>query len=132
MNTSKRADKNSPGYYVQITKDTLTMGGGLYFTDKTGKDLVRSAIVYDLPAFDSLINDKNLKSHFGDIQGDKNKRIAKEMVVSAEKQPLIMNTNWYVMKDLPISVVQGDIMKVVDLHFRAMFPLVKFLREALK
>ncbi|MHA1910063.1 MAG: DUF2461 domain-containing protein [Candidatus Kariarchaeaceae archaeon] len=131
MNTGKRADKNSPGYYVQLSKDTLSIGGGLYFVDKTGKELVRSAISKDLSAFHNLVNEKNLKKHFGEIQGDKNKRIPKELAKFAEKQPLLMNSNWYIMTDLVLDQVRKDILEVVDKHFRIISPLVKFLRTAL-
>lgn len=132
MNNGKRAAKNTPGYYVQLSKDTLSIGGGLYFADKTGKELIRSAISKDLPAFHKLVTDKNLKKYFGEIQGDKNKRVSKDIAQFAEKQPLIMNSNWYIMNDLSIDEVGEDILEVVDKYFRVMSPLVRFFRKALE
>jgi len=36
------------------------------------------------------------------------------------------------MNELPVAEAKKDLMKVIDLHFRAMSPLLKFLRKALE
>jgi hypothetical protein len=57
---------------------------------------IRRLIAGDLGGFNRVITDKAFVKYFGQVRGEKNKRIDLEWVSAAAEQPLIYNKQFYV------------------------------------
>lgn len=131
INSGSRTQKNLPGYYIQISGDQIFLGGGIHFVDKFGTLALREHIRDELGEFNSLINDKEFKDKFGELTGDKNKRIPKEFQEAFEKQELIANKNFFYGTNLPASLATSDdFMFIIEDHFRCGSKLNDFFKEA--
>lgn len=84
-----------PGYYVELNHKGVGVYGGVYWPDAKQLQAIREHIAANLELFKKLINDKKFKSRFGEIQGEKNKRIPNEFEEAYKKQPLLINKQFY-------------------------------------
>ena len=127
-----RKDMQTPGLYIQMNHKDLRIYGGLYGCDTAQLKNIREAIAGDLSGFKRVINGKRFKDIYGEIQGEKNKRLPKELMEAAEKQPLLFNKQFYYFTKLPAkTALQDDLVKVVIKNYKAGDPVRKFLTEAL-
>lgn len=93
---------------------------------------VRSFFKKHASELQSLLSDKNFKNNFGEIHGEKSKRIPKELQEAAIAQPLIMNKQWYYYKYLPPEIILGDdlLETILDLDAKS-GPVKEFLIRAI-
>ena len=89
-------NKMFPAHYLHISPDECFIAGGIYFFEN--KDIlhrVRSFLMENGDKFAKLIYDTEFKLKFGEILGEKHKRVPPEFKDFAEKQPLIANKQFY-------------------------------------
>jgi len=91
-----RKAMNPGGMYLEIGPENCAIYSGAYMPEKEALQKIRSNIYHNLEEFDQIINNKKFKNVFGEIHGEKNKRIEKEFMGVAEKQPLILNKQFYI------------------------------------
>ncbi len=84
------------GMYLEIGPENCALYTGVYMPEKELLQKVRSNICKNLDEFNSIISDSKFKKTFGEVQGEKNKRIEKEFMEIAKKQPLILNKQFYI------------------------------------
>ena len=121
-----------PGFYFRFRHDSGMCGGGVYQTDKTWLNKIRSEIVYSMEEFDKLVSNRKFKAKFGTIQGDKNKIIPKDFREDLERQPLIANKQFYYMTDLPAeTVLRDDLPDLLMEHYHVTRPLNQFFARAI-
>lgn len=126
-----RKDMRVPGMYLQLGADDLRVYGGLYGPDKEQLEQVRTYIASNPKEFRAAIEDKNFVKHFGEIHGEKNKRLSSEFVEAAEKEPLIFNKQFYYFVKLPAdSVLREDLPELIMEHYHAGALVRNFLRTA--
>ncbi len=127
-----RKGKEYPGNYIHVETGRLMLGGGAYFMEKDSLQKVRNHIMQHASEFKSIIGNPGFVDKFGEIKGDKHKRIPKEYKEFHEEQPLIANKQFYYMAELPPTKVLGDggVDYVMD-YFKAGEELNKFLRTAM-
>lgn len=128
-----RKDMTYPGVYLQAGPQDFRIYSGLYSLEKNQTQAIRNAMAMDPKAIDKLIKAKAFQKHFGgQIHGEKNKRLPKEFVEPAEKQPLIFNKSFYFFDKLPPeTVLEPNLMKIVRHHFKAAEPVNAYFRHAL-
>ena len=127
-----RKDMVTPGLYIQMNHKETRVYGGLYGCDTKQLQSIRESIAADLSGFKRAINSKRFKDTYGEIQGEKNKRLPKEFVEAAEKQPLLFNKQFYYYTKLPAkTALSDDLVKQVMKCYRAGDTVRKFLTEAL-
>ena len=126
-------DKIYPGHYFQLgAQESFIAGGAYFFEEKETLLRVRRYIMDNIEHFSSLISDENFINHWGEIKGEKNKRMAAEFTEALEYQPLIANTQFYWSKDIPAKeALKPDFVEVLRGHFEAAQPLNEFLKEAI-
>ncbi len=128
-----RKDTSSPGIYVQFNAEDARVYSGAYQLDKNALQNVREGIASNLEEFNALINDRKFKNKFGEIQGEKNKRIPKEFQEIVEKQPLIANKQFYYFaKFEPEFVLDPKLPKKLMEYYKVARPLGNFLWNATK
>ena len=100
-----RKDMSTPGVYLEMSPGKFSIYSGAYMPDKNQLQGIREAIASDLKGFKKLINGASFKKKFGEIKGDKNKRLPKEFMEVAEQQPLIFNKQFYYHADLKADTI---------------------------
>ena len=83
--------------------------------------------------FNSLINDKKFKKVYGELHGEKHKRLPKEFVEAAKKQPLLFNKQFYFFDRLePKKLLSKNVVDLVMDHYHIARPLSLFLQEGMR
>lgn len=126
-----KKDKTTPGFYIQANHEDVRVYSGSHMLDKIQLQQVRQHIAANLKAFNTLINEKKFKETFGEVHGEKNKRLPPEFVDVATQQPLIANKSFYYFFKHPPSILTKD--SVVDTLVNGYLhglPLSKFLADA--
>ena len=128
-----RKIKDIPGFYFQIGIDGIRIYAGVHQVEKQRLETIRNHIAKNLNLFNRIINDNSFKTHFGEIRGDKNKRLAPEYQDALTKQPLIANKDFYVFADLDKYLVtrQNLAENLMDYYFSAK-PFLAFLSKAFR
>lgn len=125
-----RKGMSLPGLYIELTTHDVRVYSGLYKLDTKQLANLRSHISHNLRDFNTLITDKQFVNTFGEVRGEKNKRLSKELNEDAEQQPLLFNKQFYYFVSWPHKVAYEDglIKQVVDTYLVAR-PVSEFLYE---
>ncbi len=127
-----KKDKSIPGVFIRLAPDKVTLIGGCYMPDKEQLQGIRTAIVKQDKTFRKIIQDKTFQKVFGSIQGDQMKRIPKEWQNAAEKEPYILNKQFYYMTEEKSNLITSDkLAKTIMQHYETMRPLNLFLQKAI-
>ena len=104
----------------------------MYEVDKEKLEKVRQEIYYNPDAFKKIITEKNFKSFYGSVQGEKNKVLTPEYKEFAKDQPLIANKQFYYMGQLKKEdVLDKNFDKTVLKYFKAAAKFNEFLMHAI-
>jgi uncharacterized protein (TIGR02453 family) len=123
---------NYPGLYIHLSWDKIMIGGGCYILDKSELYKIRDSIDYHIEEFNAIIEAEKFKNIFRQIQGDRNKIIPAEFKTTFEKQPLIANKQFYVMRELDSNEYNyNNIFNLIIETYDAMLPLNTFFNQAL-
>ncbi|MBX2817768.1 MAG: DUF2461 domain-containing protein [Saprospiraceae bacterium] len=123
-----RKEMGRPGFFMHVNHQGLQLYSGLYMLDKHSLMAVRTAICADLKGFDSMVSDKAFRRHFGEILGEKNKRIPTEFREAADVQPLLYNKQFYYRKEFePAALLKSGIIKKLTTAYEAARPINAFL-----
>ena len=83
------------GVYFELGPEHLRVYGGVYEIGKDDLLTVREGIAENIGEFQKTYNNPLFVKTFGELKGEKNKIIPKELKIAAEKEPLIYNKQWY-------------------------------------
>ena len=121
------------GVYFELGPEHVRVYGGVYEIDKEDLLTVREGIAKNPEKFKKLYSDASFKNVFGEILGEKNKVILKELKEAAEKEPLIYNKQWYFYKQFDAEVVLSENLDQLILDcYKAGQPVEKFFNELIK
>lgn len=128
-----RKDLEFPGYYFELSHKEVGVFGGAYSIEKDHLKNLRRFIAHNQNEFTKLINEKKFKSYFGELKGEKAKRLDKEFNEALARQPLIANKQFYYGAQLPHEIILShklpdELMK----YFKAGMKMNLFLEEGLK
>jgi uncharacterized protein (TIGR02453 family) len=126
-------DKLYPGHYLQLSAHESFIAGGAYFFEEKETLLrVRRYIADNSEQFNALINDKNFVAKWGEMRGERNKRIPPEFTEAFENQPFIANKQFYWSAKVDAQLaLRPDFADILRGYFEAAQPLNAFLREAI-
>ena len=128
-----RKNMTAPGLYIECSSDEFRVYSGLYQLDTKQLKNVRTHISYNMDTFNQLISEKNFVDTFGEIRGEKNKRLAPEFLEDAERQPLLYNKSFYYFATFkPEIVTNPNTVKTVTDTFLVAQPVSAFLYEGLE
>lgn len=94
MGRSEKHDPNWPAYTVRVGLDGLAIGGGLYMPGTDLRDHVRRWLAAHPDAVAPVLVDEGFVNTFGDVKGERHKRLPKELAELAATQPLVFNKQW--------------------------------------
>ena len=132
ISSKGRKDKNHPGIYIEFGPEKLAFYGGIYMPDTKQVQRLRTYFKKHHNELATLLGAANFKNVFGDLHGDKSKRIPSEFKENAVTRPLLMNKQWYYYTQLPPEIIpSNNLMEtVLDLEQKAL-PMKNFLMKAL-
>ncbi|MEM9823329.1 MAG: DUF2461 domain-containing protein, partial [Bacteroidota bacterium] len=128
----RKALSGPPGLYLQFSVEDARIYSGLYQIEKKDLQNIREAIASQPKEFAKLIKAKKFVDTFGEIHGEKNKRLPKDLREAAEAQPLIYNKSFYYFASFPPDfILDPQLPQILVKHFKAAQPLNAFLRAAM-
>ena len=122
-----------PGLYVQFGADDARIYSGTHMLERDQLQNLRYHIAAHPEKFNKLINDEKFVESFGEIRGEKNKRLPKEFREAAEQQPLLFNKAFYYFKKFPAEIVlEEDLMDTILFHYDRCTELNRFFEEGVQ
>jgi uncharacterized protein (TIGR02453 family) len=103
-----RKNKNHPGVYLELGPEKLAFYGGIYAPDNKQIEKIRSYFTSHANELNAVLNETGFKHTFGEIHGEKSKRLPREFKEAGEQQPLVWNKQWYYYCHLPPEVILQD------------------------
>lgn len=132
ISSGGKKDKVMPGMYFELSPEGLIIYGGVFQPGKEQLEDIRYHIANNPSEFKELINDTSFKRHFGEVLGEKNVRLPKELQPAAETEPMIYNKQFYFKTSLPPKVLlSSDLLFIMEKCFVAMKPINTFFMYAL-
>lgn len=123
-----RKNKMHPGFYIQFSHDQIMLAGGAYMLDKPLLLAVRRHIAAHPQEFASIYKDKGFRRLYGQILGEKNKRIPDEFSGMVDKEPLIAHKQFYYAAELDAEVIfKPDLVELCMTYHRGGKALNDFL-----
>ena len=127
-----RKNKTIPGIYIECSADDVRVYSGLYQLDSKQLQNVRTHISYNLDNFKKLISNTDFVQTFGEIRGEKNKRLPKEFLEDAELQPLMFNKSFYYFASFkPEMILSDTLTEKMVAAFLVAKPVSEFLYEGM-
>lgn len=128
-----RKEKSLPGFYFQFNDQDIQIHGGGYMIEPKALNNLRDYIASDIKSFREVIDNPQFKETFGEINGEKNKRLPKELMPAAEIEPLILNKQLYFSAYLkPELILNNDISDLIFAHYLAGKECIEYLKEGIK
>lgn len=125
-----RKDKGYPGMYIQLSFDKMQIYGGVYMVENDVIQRIREMIAENLEEFQSLYNDKVFKKYYGEIIGEKNKRLTPNFQKLLEKEPLIANKQFYFGAEIDAKIIlKPNLPDILMEYYQAGKKLCDFLKE---
>jgi uncharacterized protein (TIGR02453 family) len=127
-----RKDKTTPGAYIQFSGDDIRLYSGCFELTPKQCEQIRMSIYKNPDSFNAIINDPLFVKTFGEVRGEKYKKIRSPYLKSAEIQPLLLNKSFYYYKKYkPESALSSELLETVVNDYRQAIQINEFLREAL-
>ncbi len=121
------------GVYFEFGPEHVRVYGGVYEIDKEDLLIVREGIANDISSFQKVYENPIFKEVFGEIKGEKNKIIPKELREAAEKEPLIFNKQWYFYAEFDAETVLSDELdKIVLKCYEAGKPVENYFSKLIR
>lgn len=127
-----RKSVNGFGIYVEFSGEHVRLYSGAYMPSSEVLQQIRQKIYDEPERLQKLVSDKKFKQNFGEIRGEKNKRINKPFSEIADKQPLILNKSFYYFKEYePEIVLDENLIKQLITDFKIIQPLNAYFEESI-
>lgn len=121
------------GFYFELGPEECAIYSGIYMPEKETLNAVRNYIAGHLKQFDAILENKEFKKNYGKVLGDKQKRLDPSLKEAAEKQPLIFNTQFYIMHEIPLKkVLSKDIVEYILEKEQICAPFNDFMAKAIQ
>lgn len=132
VSRGKKHEPGPPGLYFHLDKSCMAIAGGCYFLMPEQIMAIRSLIAANLDEFERLLNEKEFRSRFGTLAGEKNKKLPGELQEAAAKQPLLYNKQFfYWTEHEPKEALREDLPDFLMAHIIVAQPMNAFLSRAL-
>jgi uncharacterized protein (TIGR02453 family) len=120
------------GYYLHIEPGEVFIGGGIYMPDGDQIKRIRRAIADQPDRFLSIIRDRRFRKRFGELEGDKLKRVPPGYDPDHPLAEWLKLKQFFVGADWPESACyKRSFVDEVARAFEETAPLVRFLNEAM-
>lgn len=123
----------SPGYYFHIQPEMFFAAAGKHLPDAHELLKIRNAIATDPEGFRKIVEAKKFGDRFGGFDADRLSRSPKGFSADHEALEYLKLKSFTVTeKFFETAVLSAEFPKLVTESFKAAYPFIVFLREALK
>ncbi len=127
-----KKDKIVPGFYFEFAPDEIRVYGGAYSPDKHRLHSIRSCIAGNPDEFNRVISDKKFTEMFGELVGEKHKRLPPEFKAAAETQSLLFNKQLYYGATFDSKeLLSNKLPDILMEYYYAAKPMKEFLEKAM-
>lgn len=127
-----RKNMTLPALYLEVSAEHLRLYSGCYQLETKEVQKVREKIYNESARFNELVTNADFVEAFGQVRGEKAKRLNKPFSEMAENQPLLFNKSFYYFMELPPeSIFEPNIIDLLVAKYNLAEPLNAFLSEAL-
>lgn len=118
-----------PGYYFEVDQDgILSFGGGLYMPMPEQLAAIRDDIAQHPVHLQQALNDPTMQNVFGGLEDMRQKSMPKGYSKEHPAADLLKQKGFVVFKSADVSQVD-DLPEYITTHFKAVYPLVAYLRR---
>ncbi len=130
FNKSGKKVQNA-GYYFHIEPDNCFLSGGIYMPPPPLIKTIRQEIFYNYDELKKIISVKKFKEYFGDITGDRLKKLPPEFPKDFAGAEYLKLKDFYVLHYYnPDNYKESELIKYATGVYREMKPLNDFLNRA--
>lgn len=131
--TGKKDKGGFPGLFFQLRHAEVRIYSGIHMMNKDRLHRIRRRIAANLEEFARLLADRNFREKFGEVRGDRHKRLPAEFQEAAQVQPLLYNKSFYYFAVLPgESITDAHLPDILMEHYFAAKPLNQFFIAAMQ
>jgi uncharacterized protein (TIGR02453 family) len=124
---------SAEGVYFELGPEHVRIYGGLYEMSKEELLQVREGIAANQKEFKKIYSAPTFEGVFGEIRGEKNKIIPKELKEAAETEEMIYNKQFYYFAEFPPEKLLDDNFdKTIVEIYKAGRPMEQFFSKILK
>lgn len=121
------------GYYIHLEPDTSFLGGGVYMPEAQNLKEIRTAIFKNPVEFKEILDNKNFKSYFPELYGEKLKRAPKDFSKDFPEIELLKNKHYVVSHNVANSFwTSPDLIENTMAIFKTQYAFNNFLNQALQ
>jgi len=118
------------GIYFELSPEHLRAYGGVYEIEKDDLYALREGIANNLTEFQKHIKQKEFKALFGEIHGERNKKIDKDFQEAAHEEPLLFNKQFYFYSTFdPQTILKPDLDQLLLKCYEVGRPLELFFNQ---
>jgi uncharacterized protein (TIGR02453 family) len=127
---SGKKSKAINGVYFELGPEHLRVYGGIYEIEKEDLHILREGIAQNLKKFKEIYSAKKFADLFGEIRGEKNKIIPKELREAAEQENLIFNKQFYFFTEFPPeTILDKNLDKIILDCYETGKPMEEFFNK---
>lgn len=124
-------DKDYPGIYLSLGPEGIEFFAGWYGIDKESLQHLRQRIAAQPQELKKIISQPHFLARMGELQGEKNKVLPKDLKEAALKNPLIAHKQFYVHKKMPAKLItSATLMQEIMDDCLCSMPLLEYLRKS--
>ncbi|MFM8595557.1 MAG: DUF2461 domain-containing protein [Flavobacteriales bacterium] len=118
------------GIYFEFSAEHVRAYGGVYEIEKEDLFALREGIANNLPEFQKRYRQKEFKELFGEIHGERNKKIDKDFQEAGESEPLLYNKQFYFYATFdPQTILNPDLDQLLLKCYEVGRPLELFFNQ---
>lgn len=125
-------DAHAPGFYINLKKDSIFYGGGIWLPDSGTLGEIRDRICYYPKKWQAVIENEDIVNTFGEIKGDGLKRPPRGYDPDHKYIDDLKRKSFFAMKNEPDYKVtqKAEFMDEAAKTFDAASPLMAFICDA--
>lgn len=131
---SDRGRIGSPGYYFQVDHTgKLMVGGGLWMPEADTLGRIRTYIAQWPAALDAVLEDETFARNFGDFDGPRLQRPPRGFDETTPHLEHVKLKSFTVGREVEVkSLGEDEAVSFIVTTFRAMYPAIQWLRDAVR
>jgi uncharacterized protein (TIGR02453 family) len=103
-----RKEMSAGGMYLEFGPEHCGIYSGIYMPEREELQLIRERIAGNLEVFSGVIGASDFVKYFGEVRGEKNKRLPSDLVAAAAEQSLIYNKQFYVQHTMDAELTMAE------------------------
>lgn len=132
VNGGKKS-KGKPGIHFSFSPDVVHFHAGVFMPEKEVLSAIRHGIADNPAGFRKIIESSDFVNRFGELRGEKLKRVPSDLKEAHANEPYIANKSFYVMTEMPPEVLlTADLPDKIMHYYEVSRPLMDFLEGVMQ